>query len=115
MADEFSCDVQIEDNVDAVLAELATKTLEANQDIGEAAEAYAKAAAPVRTGWLRDHISHSATETGIELGIDENEVPYAGVQEAKHNFLHDAMAMHENEYADLIKAKMSEIPDVQDS
>lgn len=99
-------DVDIEIHTNDVLNELARKSDEIGAELAALAEDYAKAQAPVRTGNLRDSIEGVTDENGnVTIGTD---VEYAPIQEAIHHYLHDAIAMHEEEYKQIMENQLKE-------
>lgn len=62
--------VNINDNTDEVLSELAKAKLRALERIGLAGEGYAKRKCPVDTGNLRNSITHATDEEAAYIGTN---------------------------------------------
>lgn len=104
-------DVKFIDNSKEVLEAFQKQVVLALQAIGGEAEGYAKEDCPVDTGRLMNSITNQVeeSENAVYIGTD---VEYAVAVEyndtAKHengkaHFLRDAVAMHSEEYEELVK------------
>ena len=95
-------------NVDLAKAELKGKVKEALMECGQVCEDYAKASAPVKTGNLRDSMTHKmADKYTVAIGTD---VEYGKYQELGTSrgivpkyFLTNAVREHTAEYQSIIE------------
>lgn len=106
MADGLNIKIKITDNSPEVLDALKRACSRALDDMGATAEGYAKAAAPVDTGRLRNSITHKLASTKqVQIGSN---VEYAEAQEmagprSHHpHYLRDSIATHVPEYKNIL-------------
>lgn len=92
------------DNSRQVEEEVKRKAARALEMMGMTAEKYAAAQCPVKTGRLRDSITHEAQEDAVYIGTNVEYALYVETDDRKaHNngkahFLHDSVANHVSEY-----------------
>lgn len=82
--------------------------------IGGMAESYAKGLAPVKTGTLRDSITHESDGNTVVIGTDVKYAPYQelGAPNAHvpaHPYLRPAVENHVDEYVNVIRTELSKI------
>lgn len=126
-------DVKITDNSEEVLEALHEATRRALEECGLVAERYAKKAAPVDTGNLRNSITHEAAEDTVYIGTNVEYAPYIELGTGKYTdggrqdswvyqddkgnwhrtngqkakpFLKPAVADHKQKYVDIIKKEL---------
>ena len=93
--------VDYKDNSKEVLAAMEKGKRNALTAIGATAETYAKKATPVRTGRLRNSISHAVDGEAVYIGSNVEYAPYVelGTSRAKaHHMLQKAATEHSAEY-----------------
>lgn len=76
--------VEFTDNSQEVLAAMLEAKMRALEKCGLVAEGYAKKAAPVDTGNLRNSISHKVTEDGAYIGTNVEYAPYIELGTGKY-------------------------------
>lgn len=98
------------DNQSKITAELKSKIAQGLEQIGSTAEIYAKELCPVRTGKLRDSITHDVyldeDENLVRLMTDVEYAPYVEMgtaRSAPHPFLRPAMQDHLDEYKSILE------------
>ena len=67
--------IDIQDHSEEFIREMDAALRAAFEEIGQNAEAYAKAACPVDTGRLRNSISHKSTERMMQVGTNVEYAP----------------------------------------
>lgn len=82
--------------------------------IGGMAESYAKGLAPVKTGNLRNSITHESDGNTVVIGTDVKYAPYQelGAPNAHvpaHPYLRPAVENHVDEYVNVIRTELSKI------
>lgn len=82
--------------------------------IGGMAESYAKGLAPVRTGNLRNSITHESDGNTAVIGTDVKYAPYQelGAPNAHvpaHPYLRPAIENHVEEYVEVVRTELSKI------
>lgn len=94
-------------NVDREFKKAIEKSLE---EIGLVCEGYAKSAAPVDTGRLRNSITHAQETDDVEIiGTNVEYAPYqeAGGKRAHHpHFLRNAAYNHYDEYQEILRENL---------
>ena len=100
--------IHVEDHGSEVIAELKSKIPSALEEIGLAAEGYAKRLAPVDTGRLRNSISHTVegTEAAV-VGTNVEYAPYVELGTSKTGaqpYLRPSIEDHAAEYKALLEA-----------
>ena len=93
--------VDYKDNSEQILSALEKGKRNALTAIGATAETYAKKATPVRTGRLRNSISHAVDGEAVYIGTNVEYAPYVelGTSRAKaHHMLQKAATEHSAEY-----------------
>ena len=97
------------DNTDEVLAALERAKKRGLEAIGLTAEGYAKKETPVRTGRLRNSISHTTDDEAAYIGTNVEYAPYVELgargRQGKH-MLKRAASEHTDEYKRLMEDSM---------
>lgn len=99
------------DNTEAVLRALNQAVAKALEEIGLAAEGYAKKACPVDTGRLRNSITHVTrpSEKAVYVGTNVEYGPYVelGTSRSKEQpFLRPAATEHQAKYEAILKKNL---------
>lgn len=100
-----------QDNSGQVLSDFRTQKRRALIALGETAERHAKEETPVRTGRLRNSITHQEDENATYVGTNVKYAPYIefgtsrGIK-ARH-MIKNAAYNHNQEYEQIIKAAFS--------
>ena len=97
------------DNTDEVLGALERAKRRGLEAIGLTAEGYAKRETPVRTGRLRNSISHATDDEAAYIGTNVEYAPYVELgargRQGKH-MLQRAATEHTDEYKKLMEDSM---------
>ena len=97
------------DNTDEVLSALERAKKRGLEAIGLTAEGYAKKETPVRTGRLRNSISHTTDDEAAYIGTNVEYAPYVELgargRDGKH-MLQRAASEHADEYKRLMEDSM---------
>lgn len=99
-------EVTINSNVDEVLRELDKRIPVALEAVGITAEAYAKKLTPVKTGTLRNSITHTVVGDTVYIGTNVEYAPYielGTVHYTGKHMLKRAATEHSEVYASIIK------------
>lgn len=99
-------DVKFTDNSDKVLAELREKVGTALNTIGAVAETHAKELTPVKTGRLRNSISHTADDKSAYIGTNVEYGPaveFGTRRQKAHHMLKKAATENSAEYKGIVK------------
>lgn len=102
-----------EDNTEEVSRGIVRAIDRALEEIGLAAEGYAKRACPVDTGNLRNSITHAVegSEDAVYVGTDVEYAPYVEMgtrRTAAQPFLRPAATEHGSTYRSILKRNLEE-------
>ena len=98
-----------EDHSDEFIEELRKKVPVALEEIGMAAEGYAKRLAPVDTGRLRNSISHTVDDDTAIVGTNVEYAPYVELGTRKTRaqpYLRPSIEDHATEYKVLLEDRL---------
>lgn len=98
-------DVDVQDNSQAVVDSIRAALRNGLEDIGAAAEYYAKSIVPVDTGRLRDSIGYAVNDDTVTLYADTEYAIYVEYGTLTHRaqpYLYPSMAGHTQEYVSML-------------
>lgn len=107
--DDVSGLIIVEDNTEAIMAEIPAAIGRALEKIGLVCEGYAKRLCPVDTGRLRNSITHTIDETSAYIGTNVEYAEHVELGTSRQKaqpYLRPAAADHEGVYRRILEAEL---------
>ena len=104
--------IEIDDHSEELLKAMDVSLKAAFEEIGQNAEAYAKAACPVDTGRLRNSISHQSSDREMQVGTNVEYAPCVELGTSRQKpqpYLRPSVEEYLDKYKTIIMNELSKI------